>query len=55
MPIVPHSSSPTHHFIFRVDNLIPPLGQFVDLKFRPKRQVIADLLFLSFGVLSLKV
>jgi hypothetical protein len=40
------------HLISRVDNLIQLLGQFVNLKFRPERQVIADLFFLSFGVLS---
>jgi hypothetical protein len=40
------------HLISRVDNLVQFLGQFVDLKFHPERQVIADFIFLSFGVLS---
>jgi len=31
------------HLISRVDNLVQLLGQFVDLKFSPERQVIADL------------
>jgi len=39
------SLSLTCHLIPRVDNLLQLLGQFVDLKFRPEMQVIADLFF----------
>ena len=40
------------YLISRVDNLVQFLGQFVDLKFRPERHVIADLFFLLFWFLS---
>jgi len=39
------SLCPACHLISRVDNLVQLMGEFVDLKFFPERQVIADLFF----------
>jgi len=46
--------NPARHLISWVDNLVQILSQFVDLKFRPERQMIADPLFPLFWCFILK-